>query len=96
MFEQLPVHVVHVAKEQGQGDALVAQAKQVLEAAGRHVFTEVLLGNADEALLQYQQTHDIDLTVMGAFSHNRLREMVFGSFTMKMLLNTDRPLLLLR
>jgi nucleotide-binding universal stress UspA family protein len=33
---------------------------------------------------------------MGAFSHNRLRELVFGSFTMKMLLNTQQPLLLLR
>lgn len=96
LFEQLPIHVVHVAKDQAKGDALVASAKQALEAAGRHVFSAVLVGNADEALLQYQQTHDIDLTVMGAFSHSRFRELVFGSFTMKMLLNTEKPLLLLR
>lgn len=96
LFETLPVHIVHVAKDPAKGDALVAQAKATLEAAGRHVFTAVLVGNADEALVQYQLTHDIDLTIMGAFSHNRLRELVFGSFTMKMLLNTEKPMLLLR
>lgn len=96
LFKDLPIHVVHVAKEQQKGQALVAQVKEELEGAGRNVFTEVLEGDPSEALCQYQQTHDIGLTVMGAFSHNRLRELVFGSFTAKMLLNTDKPLLLLR
>lgn len=96
LFEDLPVHVVHVAKDEAKGQLLVNKAKAALEENNRHVFAKVLLGDATDALCQYQQTHDIDLTVMGSFSHNRLRDMVFGSFTMKMLLNTDKPLLLLR
>jgi nucleotide-binding universal stress UspA family protein len=96
LFESLPIHVVHVAKDEAKGEALVAEAKSSLEAANRHVFTEVLMGDPTDALCQYQQLHQLDLTVMGAFSHNRLRELVFGSFTMQMLLNTDKPLLLLR
>ncbi|EAR08522.1 universal stress protein [Reinekea blandensis] len=96
LFEQIPVHVVHVAKEAEQGEALVAEAKAELEAANRQVQTKVLTGEPSEMLCRYQQDQDIDLTVMGAFSHNRLREMVFGSFTVKMLSNTQKPLLLLR
>jgi nucleotide-binding universal stress UspA family protein len=96
LFETLPIHVVHVAKDQAAGEKLVTDAKAILESAGRHVFTEVLLGDPTDALCQYQQANNLDLTVMGAFSHNRLRELVFGSFTMQMLLNTDKPLLLLR
>ena len=96
LFNDRAIHIVHVAKDKAQGEALVAHAKQELIDAGRNVFSEVLIGEPSVALCQYQQTHGIDLTVMGAFSHNRLRELVFGSFTMRMLLNTDKPLLLLR
>lgn len=96
LFDTMPIHVVHVAKDKTEGEALIAQAKAELESAGRQVFAELLEGEPAEALCQYQQTHGIDMTVMGAFSHNRLRELVFGSFTIKMLLNTDKPLLLLR
>jgi len=96
MFNDIPVHIVYVAKEKGQGSDIVEKAKQKLLAAGRNVYAGVLEGDAAKALCQYQELHNIDLTVMGAFSHNRLRELVFGSFTAKMLLNTKVPLLLLR
>lgn len=96
LFAKMPIHVVHVAKDADQGLQLIGQAKAELESAGRQVVTKVLEGDASEALCQYQQAEGIDMTVMGAFSHNRLREMVFGSFTLKMLLNTNKPLLLLR
>ncbi|PKM01288.1 MAG: universal stress protein UspA, partial [Gammaproteobacteria bacterium HGW-Gammaproteobacteria-7] len=40
--------------------------------------------------------HDIDLTLMGAFSHSRIRGFLVGSFTAKMMAKTQRPLQLLR
>ena len=43
-----------------------------------------------------QDNRDIDLTIMGAFSHTRIHDLILGSFTVKMLLNTKTPLLLLR
>lgn len=46
--------------------------------------------------MSYQAEHDIDLTLMGAFSHTRLRELVLGSLTAKVLLKSNKPLLLLR
>jgi nucleotide-binding universal stress UspA family protein len=36
------------------------------------------------------------MTVMGAFSHTRLHDWLLGSFTVKMLTHSHKPLLLLR
>jgi nucleotide-binding universal stress UspA family protein len=47
-------------------------------------------------LANYQVEKNIDLMVMGAFGHSRIREILLGSFTAKMLEKTQRPLLLLR
>ncbi|TXR53302.1 universal stress protein [Reinekea thalattae] len=96
MFDNIPVHIVYVAKQKGEGEDLIDTAKHTLMAAGRKVYAGVLEGDPATALCQYQELHNIDLTVMGAFSHHRLRDFVFGSFTAKMLLNTKVPLLLLR
>lgn len=37
--------------------------------------------------MRLPRKNNIDLTIMGAFSHTRLREMLLGSFTVKMLVN---------
>ena len=63
---------------------------------GLQVTSANLQGKTVDALVSYQQEHSIDLTVMGAFSHNRLRDLLLGSVTAKMLLSTNQPLLLLR
>ncbi len=47
-------------------------------------------------LASYQAKEGIDLTVMGAYSHHRIRDVLLGSFTAKMLSKTQKPLLLLR
>jgi nucleotide-binding universal stress UspA family protein len=72
------------------------QAAKQLEAAGFNVTVAELDGTPQEALCHYQRQKQIDLTVMGAFTHTRIRDMLIGSFTVKMLLSTDQPLLLLR
>lgn len=60
------------------------------------VFPIKLKGKTDHALCEYQANNNIDLTVMGAFSHTRIRDLLLGSVTVKMLLHTKKPLLLLR
>jgi nucleotide-binding universal stress UspA family protein len=55
-----------------------------------------LTGKPDQVLFEYQEAHDLDMTVMGAFSHTRLHDLLLGSFTTRMLLNSKKPLLLLR
>lgn len=96
LFDTMPVHVVHVAEEESKGQAVLESATNKLKAAGRNVSSALLGGEPTKALCDYQENNQIDMTAMGAFSHNRLRDLVFGSFTAKMLLGAHKPLLLLR
>jgi nucleotide-binding universal stress UspA family protein len=92
-LSELPCHVVHVGD---QGEALLEEAKNALHGAGLEVHNAQLQGKIVDALCQYQVDNDIDLTLMGAFSHNRIRDFLLGSFTHEMLVKSDKPLLLLR
>jgi len=47
-----------------------------------------------DLLLSYAADHDIDLIVMGAYGHTRLREMVLGGATRSLLQHMTVPVLL--
>ncbi|MDO2133227.1 universal stress protein [Escherichia coli] len=44
----------------------------------------------------YQEEHGVDLLVMGAYGHSRIRQFLVGSTTAHMLRTTTTALLLLR
>lgn len=100
LYKGFTCHLVCVNKNTENAenaDKLLQQASEKLaKASGLTLITASLSGKADQELCAYQEKHAIDLTIMGAFSHTRLREMLLGSFTIKMLVNTKKPLLLLR
>ena len=96
LYKGLTCHLVCVNKNTDNAASLLQQASEKLKASGITLITASLSGKADLELCAYQEKHAIDLTIMGAFSHTRLREMLLGSFTVKMLVNTKKPLLLLR
>ncbi len=93
LFKKLPCHIVHVGN---QGEAILSEAVSVLQQAGIQTSSAQLEGSVVEALVNYQKENDIEITLMGAFSHNRFRDFLIGSFTAKMLAATNRPLFLLR
>lgn len=95
VFKATPCHLVYVGSEE-TAETLLAEGSALLREAGLEVIASHLQGKTVEALTAYQAEHAIDLTVMGAFSHNRLRDLLLGSITAKMLLSTAQPLLLLR
>jgi len=95
LFRDVLCHLVYVG-EGGQAAQALKQASDELSAVGINHKTKQLQGKIDETLRQYQAEQDIDLTVMGAYSHHRIRDVLLGSFTAKMLAKTRRPLLLLR
>ncbi|MBN8430699.1 universal stress protein [Microbulbifer salipaludis] len=93
VFKDVECHLVYV----GDGaESVLADGAEVLSHGGVSVVSVNLQGKTVESLIAYQQEHDIDLTVMGAFSHSKLRDLLLGSVTAKMLLGTNQPLLLLR
>jgi len=90
------IHLVTVDQDQQVAEKLQSQAAAKLNESGHQVLASILSGEASSALCQYQEDHNIDLTLMGAFSHSKLREIVLGSMTAKMLLGANKPLWLLR
>ncbi len=96
LYKLIQVHLVHVSENESAGKALLLEAGFKLQEAGLSHQTALLQGDAQNALLHYQQQHNLDMTVMGAFSHGKLRSLFFGSFTLKMLKANNKPILLLR
>lgn len=94
LYKGMKCHLVHVTKE--ADSPLLSDACAVLQGAGVEVVPASLQGDVEMQLREYQQQHQIELTVMGAFGHSRLREMLFGSLTNHMLTHSKMPLLLLR
>ena len=96
LYKGLVCHLVHVDKK-GMGDSPLENAANKLRAAGGLEIIEAnLQGKPEEKLCEYQINQNIDMTIMGSFSHTRIHDLILGSFTVKMLLNTSTPLLLLR
>lgn len=96
LAKNIPCHLVHVT-EHGQSDIqLLEQAINTLRSASVDVKGIGLEGKIEKVLTEYQAEENIDLMVMGAFSHNRVRDFLLGSFTASMLANTQKPLMLLR
>ncbi len=93
LFKSTTCHIVHVGED---AESLLRSAAELLKDTGIATTTKQLGGKVDEALADYQAENDIDLMLMGAFSHSRFREILWGSFTAKMLAKTRKPLLLLR
>lgn len=96
LYKNITCHVVHVTKDQRSEDILVSEAGERLRGAGIAMETASLKGEVEPTLMEYRTAHNIDMTVMGAFGHSRLRELLFGSTTIKMLCHSQVPLLLLR
>ena len=95
LLKGLPCHLVYV-NPKNKIKNKVEEAGNRLQQSGYSVTAAELSGAPEEALCRYQQQENIDLTVMGAFSHTRIRDLLIGSFTVRMLLSTKQPLLLLR
>lgn len=94
LFAGLPVHVVGVGDERLQS-ALDA-ARNTLVAAGFAVTAARENGGVEEALCAYRTAHAIDLIVMGAYGHSKIREFLVGSTTTRLIRQSKIPLLLLR
>ena len=91
----LPVHLVMVAAKTSKNLERLDVAEAILQSAGCDVRTAICNGKVELALQSYQTEHDIDLMVMGAFSHSRVRRFWLGSTTSRMIRAATRPLLFL-
>ncbi len=96
LLRGLPCHLVMAGSDTAEKRAKLEQARKTLEDAGIEAPTAILPGESELVLRQYQQDKGIDLIIMGAYGHSRIRRLLIGSTTTAMLRQSVVPVLLLR
>lgn len=92
----LLIHVVYASNRAEAAELAVEAAALQLREAGFSTQTAIVVGEPDEVLHTYQQQHHIDLLIMGAYGHSRIRQFILGSTTTAMMRNAKCALLILR
>jgi nucleotide-binding universal stress UspA family protein len=96
LFRGLPCHVVMVGADKSESRDQLDWARVSLEQAGFEVTACIRSGQVEEVLCAYRTEHQIDLIVMGAYGHSKIREFLVGSTTTQLIRQSKIPLLLLR
>jgi len=95
LVRALMVHIVMVGKETSDNCDALREAYAKLKQAGiKSKKTLLDCRDVAAALNYYQNQHDIGLLMTGAFGQSRLRELLQGSDTKKLLVSTKTPYLL--
>ncbi|MBP5978818.1 MAG: universal stress protein [Halomonas sp.] len=96
LFKGIDCHVLVVGADTAEHHLELGWALGTLRNAGHKVVGRISSGKVDEALQTYAAQHDIDLLVMGAYGHSRIRHLLIGSTTTTMLRGSQIPVLILR
>ena len=96
LFEGLEVVVVTVGTESEDTRRALDNARATLTAGGHGAEAHILRGQPGKALGEYVEREGIDLLVMGAYGHSRLRTLVIGSTTAEMIRACKVPVVLIR
>lgn len=96
LLSALPGHVVMVGNDTSDNRQRLDRACALLGGKGHQVQGHLLQGNVIDSLLAFQHRFDIELKVMGAYGHSRIREFILGSNTTRMLATSTVPVLILR
>ena len=96
VLKGMPLHIVMVGPETADRWEQLKQAESMLSGLGGEIQLAIRAGDVEPTLHDYQQAHDIDMLVMGAYGHSRIRQFLVGSTTTTMLKTATRPLVILR
>ena len=96
MFAGLDIHLLMVATDTVENRRKLDAAKAVLSAGGFDAGTELMSGQPDKCISQRVESENMDLLVMGAYGHSRIRSMIIGSTTSEMIRACKIPVMLFR
>ena len=87
---------VAAAHEEETALKTLQAAEGVLRAAGGAPVAQMLVGTADNEISAYVEGRGINLLIMGAYGHSRIRQLIIGSTTTSMIRRCKVPVLLFR
>ena len=91
-----PLSVVIITDDQALGAELSEKAEAFLKTRVADGTVLILKGKEDKELLKFIREGTVELLVMGAYGHNRLREVLVGSTTSAVIRKSPIPVLLTR
>lgn len=96
LLKGLECHVLMVGRVSAKIRSTLTDVAGSLERAGFKVHTALKVGPRDEVITSYVESKDMDLIVMGAYGHSRIRQLIIGSTTTSVIRSCRIPLLLFR
>jgi nucleotide-binding universal stress UspA family protein len=96
LFSDTEGHILMAAPDSDKNRKALDKAAAALNGAGTTVETSLVSGQVDTVIAAAVDALEIDLLVMGAYGHSRIRNMIIGSTTSEMLRSCKVPVVLLR
>ncbi|MAZ05581.1 MAG: universal stress protein UspA [Halomonas sp.] len=96
VLKGMPLHLVMIGADTSDRREQLRKAEKMLAGLESGITLAIRAGDVEPALHAYQEEHDIDILVMGAYGHSRIRQFLVGSTTTTMLKTAKKPLVILR
>ena len=96
VLKGMPLHLVMIGADTSDRREQLRKAEKMLAGLESGITLAIRAGDVEPALHAYQEEHDIDILVMGAYGHSRIRQFLVGSTTTTMLKTARKPLVVLR
>lgn len=96
LFSGLQCRLLMAGADTAETRNRLDDARNRLEAGGLAVEAGITNGQAETVIAQAVETDGIDLLVMGAYGHSRIRSLIIGSTTSEMLRSCRIPVALFR
>ncbi|CCH65829.1 Universal stress protein family [Richelia intracellularis HM01] len=97
-FKGLDLHIINVTKspEDVKTSLQLKQAEEKTLTVGFKPVCLSIQGNPETVIDKYIKENNINLLLMGAYGHSRIRHLVIGSTTTQILRSSDIPVLVFR
>ena len=96
LLKGLKCHLVAAGKPGSDLARELETAVTALKGVGFEVESELLPGNSEEVIKTEVEARKVDLLVMGAYGHSRIRRLVIGSTTTELVRDCHIPVLMFR
>ena len=95
-YSELECHVVIAGEDGSRGHKQAIHAENLLKKATVNYSVFYERGEPEKVISDHVEKHDVDLLVMGAYGHSRIRNLIIGSTTTQMIRSCLVPVLLFR
>ena len=96
LYWHLECHIVIAGREGNRGQKRLKSAETLLKKVGIDYQVFSGRGEPEKVIANHVENQNIDLLVMGAYGHSRIRNLIIGSTTTQMIRSCRVPVLLFR